>query len=116
MIFNSLFSLIETDTEGVYKFICRLFYENNFDLSIDDRLYIFAVIRKLKDCKEKDCSHFFGLFENRKYLLKILNRFSPGNKYSFLVDNSDVNPDTVDKKLNNIIKDYINIFGINNIN
>lgn len=115
MTFNSLFNLIETDTDGVYKFICRIFYETNSELCIEDRLYLFAMIKKFKVEPEKDDSHFKSLFENKKGLLKVINLITGDSEFSFFTNGKDVEFSQLSGDALNLSYVYAEIFGVSNI-
>lgn len=115
MIFNSLFNLIETDTDGVYKFICRIFFETDADLSIEERLYILAMVKKFKNEEEKDFDHFIKLFENKKNLLRVFNQFAEGEQFNFFINGKDVASSELKEVPSTMAYFYLGIFGEKNL-
>ena len=115
MIFNSLLDLADKDLNGVYKFICRLFYECNVQLNDNDCDFIFTQLTVFKKLEFKDFNSFIKLFKDNAFVISIIKKLAPNDVYGCFTNKKRVFISTLDSTSLSLTIFYLNTFGYDNI-
>lgn len=115
MIFKSIFNLVDTNKDGVYKFLCKVLDESNVDPGIEEYLFVFAALEKFSKCDVLDFQHFISFFDQKRIMLKVFEEFGKFGKLHCFADETEVQLSSLDKFSISMIPFYIDLIGIGNV-
>ena len=115
MVFNSLLLLAETNRKGVFNFLKELFYVNNYELSVDEKAFIYNCLIEHSKSDNKNYKDLLERFSTKKDLYKILSLLGKDEKYGFFTNREKVYITNLDKKALKLTISYLNIFGFGNV-
>lgn len=115
MVFSSIFNLMQNYHEDVYKFLCRIFYENYTDLSLEDCQVIYSAVLKFKETENKNFENFIKLFDGNNKMYDVLKELGSGGNYEIFANESDVFFNDLEGIIPALVSDYIDIFSYRHV-
>ena len=110
MVFNSLLNLIQDDFEGVYKFICRVFYESYEELDLDECQLIYSAIINVRKMENRSFDDFIECFDCDGHLYPIINELRPDGEYGIFTNEKEVVVSELDGVALILTSDFFDIF------
>ena len=115
MVFNSLLLLVDKERKGVFNFLKELFYVSNYELSQDEKAYIYNSLIEYSKQEKKSYDVFMSFFKRKEGLYNVLTLLSPDNLYGFFINRERVYITNLDEKALTLTICYLNTFGFGNI-
>ena len=115
MIFNSILLLATENRKGVFQFLQELFYENDYELSPDEKAFLYNALIEYGKDEKKNYKLFIDRFSKKTEMCNILMQLCPNNKYGFFTNRQRVYIAGLDDKGLALTIAFLNIFGFGNV-